>query len=48
LAFAKNDELLDNDVMDKIGAHLGRGEDQVGSGHFWGEVWDDIKTVGKN
>jgi hypothetical protein len=34
LAFAQTGE-LDRDVLDRIGEHLGRGDDQVGSGHFW-------------
>ena len=43
LAFAQTGE-LDRDVVDRVGEHLGRGDDQVG-GSFWGSVWDDTKDI---
>ena len=43
LAFAQTTG-LDRDVMERVGEHLGRGDDQVG-GSFWGDVWNVTKDV---
>ena len=45
LAFAQTTG-LDRDVMERVGEHLGRGDDQVG-GSFWGDVWNVTKDVGE-